>query len=59
MAIDEPKSGSDGYTNLPLNFGSNNEMNLRQAGADKAAKGRKEHFIGDRILVGNNLPFFG
>lgn len=59
MAIDEPKSGSTtGYTNLPLNFGSNNEMNLRATEPTKQQKDGKEHFIGDRILVGNNLPFF-
>jgi len=50
MDIDEPKSGSStGYTNLPLNFGSNNEMNLRTE-PTKQQKRRKEHFIGDRIV---------
>ncbi len=58
MAIEDPTSGSTtNYTNLPLNFGTGT-MNLTATEPTQQQKGGKENFIGDRILVGNNLPFF-
>lgn len=59
MAIDDPVIGSTAnYTNLPLNFSFNNTMNLPATEPRKQQREGKEHFIGDRILVGNNIPFF-
>lgn len=59
MAIEDAASGSTAdHTNLPLNFSFNNTMNLQATEPRKQQQERKEYFIGDRILVGNNLPFF-
>ena len=57
MAIEAPTSGNTaGYTSLPLNFGSNT-MYLQATEPKQQEKDGKEYFLGDRIVVGNNLPF--
>jgi len=57
MAIQDPTSGSTtSYTNLPLKFG-NSTMFLPATEPTKQQKDDKENLIGDRILVGNNLPY--
>ena len=64
MEIDEPTSGiTTGYTNLPLKFGSpldvdSGTMYLQATEPTKQQKDGKEYLIGDRVVVGNNLPFF-
>ena len=64
MQIDDPMSGiTTGYTNLPLKFGSpldvdSGTMYLQTTEPTKQQKDGKEYLIGDRIVVGNNLPFF-
>ena len=59
MTIEDPAIGSTtNYTNLALNFSYNNTMNLRATEPTQQQKDGKEYFIGDRILTGNNLPFF-
>ncbi len=55
MTIENPTTGNS-TTGLSLNF-SSNTMNLKATELTKQQKDGKEYFIGDRILVGNNLPF--
>ncbi len=58
MAIEDPVTNSaSGYTNLTMNFASGNLMNLKATEPKQQEEGGNENFIGDRILVGNNLPY--
>ncbi|MBW4648301.1 MAG: hormogonium polysaccharide biosynthesis protein HpsA [Kastovskya adunca ATA6-11-RM4] len=59
MLIADPGTGAVGnYTNLALRINATDAqpMDLEAVDPDKVAE-RKESLIGDRILVGNNLPY--
>jgi type II secretory pathway pseudopilin PulG len=60
MLIEDPANGTvDNYTKLPLRIGEANAqpMDLETTDPDLIQE-KREMLLGDRILVGNNLPYY-